>query len=287
MNLWLLTCDSLPTGIEDDAPLFAALERLGVQPRWALWSDPTIEWEHADRLLIRSTWDYVQRLGEFRRFLTAPAVAEKLVNPLATVQWNLDKIYLAELASRGVPTIPTLWIAPGAAFAGEVPGDSREIVVKPRISAGAHRTLRLRRDELDGLTLDPSVESGWLVQPLLESVFEQGEVSAIVLDGELSHAARKVPVQGDYRVQPQYGGSLEPATLRDEERDVIGATLAALPVAALYARIDLVADDAGRPRVIEVELIEPGLFLRCGTGAAERLAHAVVRPDLFTREASV
>lgn len=277
MDIWLLTSEATPDGIDDDAPLFDALVARGARPRWVVWSDPAVDWSAPDRLLLRTPWDYVPRIDAFRRFLVQPAIATKLINPVTMVTWNLDKIYLAELAARGVPVIPTRWIAPGEQHVGDVPGTSTEIVVKPRISAGARHSLRVRRDEADRIVLDGEITSGWLAQPLLDSVLDRGEVSAIRIDGEWTHAVRKWPAAGDYRVQARHGGRLAAAALRDEELHVAERAIAALDDDPLYARVDLVDDEHGDPVVIELELIEPQLFFGHGAQAAVRMADALLR----------
>ena len=156
---------------------------------------------------------------------------------------------------------------------------SREVVLKPRISSGGRRSLRLPREAARVLRLDPEVHGGWLAQPLLESVLESGEVSVVYIDGAFTHAVRKLPARGEYRVQSRHGGTVEACELRADQLRVAEAAIAALEGQVSYARVDLVEDEKGQPLVIELELIEPELFFRFGTLAAARLAHALVRTE--------
>jgi glutathione synthase/RimK-type ligase-like ATP-grasp enzyme len=251
MRLALATCDWLPELDPDDAPLLEALD--GAEP--VVWSDPEVDWPAYDAVLIRSVWDYFVRHDEFLTWLDALPVP--MWNPAETIRWNSEKTYLRELEQRGVPTIPTAWD-------GEVPWD--DAIVKPTIAGGS---LGLRR-----ATKGEPIEPGFMAQPFLPDIVSAGELSLVFFDGELSHAIRKVPAEGDIRVQPEHGGRISAAAPSAEEVVVAERVLEAAGRDLLYARVDLVGDGL----LIELEAIEPRFFFEHAPAEAPaRLAEALRR----------
>ncbi|HET9102788.1 MAG TPA: Cof-type HAD-IIB family hydrolase [Solirubrobacteraceae bacterium] len=228
-------------------------------------------------VVCRTTWDYLDRPEDFRAWINATAAATALENPAELMLWNLHKGYLAELGGAGVPVVPTEMLDVGACPARreQALAGRGEIVIKPAVSAGSRDTLRVPRGDpaaaahLETLLLDGDA----LVQPFLPEI-AAGEVSLIYVGGELSHAVRKTPHPSDWRVQAQYGGVATVHTPRPAELAAGEAVLGALAARPLYARVDLVGTD--RPRVMEVELIEPQLFLALVPGAVARYADAVL-----------
>ncbi len=243
-----------------------------------VWDAPGVDWSRFEAALVGTTWDYPQKLETFFETLTYISRQTALFNPLSLMRWNLDKIYLADLAAKGVPSIPTLWADRASdetilsAF-DELGTDT--IVIKPRIGAGAWRQAKLGR----GKALPPTKDlppDACLIQPFLSNVAELGEVSLLYYDGIFSHGVRKVPNTGDYRVQSIYGAQEvvhEPDT---QELAAAESTIAALPAAPLYARIDLVRDADQHPVLMEVELIEPYHYVEQGPGFAQPLIDALL-----------
>lgn len=288
----LYTCAAWPELWEDDRLLLPALARVGLRGVPVVWDDPAASPPALG--LIRSTWDYYLRLPAFLAFLEERSAERRLFNPLPLLRWNLDKRYLLQLAELGVPIIPTRVLP--ALTQDALPALWRELgelVLKPTVSAGSWRTLRLAPGDAlpegpvghgRGARADiPDAEpAGYLAQPFLPQISE-GELSFVFFDGEFSHAARKRPRPGDFRVQEQYGGTMEalaaPPALRDQAQAVLQA-LRAVPQAAgappLYARVDGVLVE-GRLLLMELELIEPSLYLALADGAADRLAQALRR----------
>ncbi len=257
------TSAALPGLDPDSVPLLAALRERGVDARPQVWSDAAVDWRAFDAVLVRSTWDYAERLEEFLSWLHALPVP--VLNPKRVIAWNAHKGYLRELAAHGVPTVDTLWVDRGGC--AEVPWP--DAVVKPAVGASARGLRRGRGGE--------AVEAGaddLLVQPLLESIATEGELSLVYAAGELSHAVRKRPKPGDIRVQPEWGGTIVPAEPGPEALAVAGAACAAAGEPLLYARVDLVRAADGTLRLIELEAIEPQLFLTWSAGAADRFAGA-------------
>jgi glutathione synthase/RimK-type ligase-like ATP-grasp enzyme len=200
-----------------------------------------------------------------------------MVNPPALLRWNSDKAYLAELADRGVPTVPTLAVeACGDADLEEARRrfDTQWLVIKPPVSASATGTHRL--GPLDDLPAD-SRGKPMIVQPLIEEIARTGEFSLMLFDGQFSHAVVKRPKRGEFRVQPHLGGLTLPSPPPEGGVELAQAALACAPAAATYARVDMVPDDDGTLLVMELELIEPSLFLDDAPAGAVAFTNAVRR----------
>ena len=183
------------------------------------------------------------------------------LNPVPLLRWNSDKRYLAELGSKGIATIPTRLIESldDAALTAVRKEFGDELVIKPPVSASADGTHRLGRgDPIPEDALDRTM----MVQPFLRSVSEEGEYSTMLFNGEFSHTIVKRPKQGDYRVQPHLGGSERPCDPPEGAIELAKSALAAAPAEAVYARVDMVRDNDGSLAIIELELIEPALWLQ-------------------------
>jgi glutathione synthase/RimK-type ligase-like ATP-grasp enzyme len=273
----LATCRTKPALTPGDGRLAAALRDLDAIVVAAPWD--TIEPAGDDGVVcLRSTWDYHLRWDEFRDWVGKFEDPGRLWNPPSTVLWNADKLYLRDLASAGIALPRTEWFEPGERpdVTGRLEAwGADRAVLKPRVSATAYGTHVVSRDRgIDPADWPALERSGCLLQPFVPEIQSRGEISLIFLDGGFSHAVRKRPVAGDFRVQADFGGSLETAT---PVGDTIGfgeAVLAAAGRPWLYARVDLVETDRG-PVLMELELIEPDLFLT-PEGAA-RLAEGLIR----------
>ncbi len=267
---------------DDEPPALAALAAAGVRVDVVDWDDPAVAWDAYDRAVLRSTWDYPERLREFLAWLGGVEAATDLRNPPDVVRWNVDKHYLAELAAAGLPVVPTTFSEPGAAPAFP----DGEFVVKPAVGAGSRDAASYGPDQHDvaGAHVARLHARGASVvlQPLLASVARDGEWPLVFLDGAFSHAASKrvvLPRAGlvDDLFAAERTGPHEPDA---EQLAVAGAAVALVAErfgAPAYARVDLVRDDDGRPCVLELELVEPSLFLpEGGPGAVDRLVAALV-----------
>lgn len=272
----IVTCRRIPDLDQDDRPLLPALAALGVDAAPVVWDDPEVDWDGFDLAVIRNPWDYTDAVDAFVEWAAA---VPRLANPAETLAWNVDKRYLAELAAAGVPTIPTAYVAPGEALP---PLPEGEVVVKPTVSAGSRDTLRL--DDPGDVTAHIAevhrLGKVAMVQPYLGAVDEQGETAVVFVEGEHSHAARKGPLLPLGRSLVGAGlyarETMAPRVATPAELEVARAALDVVPGDLLYARVDLLADEAGSPVVLEVEVTEPTLFLRIGgAGAVARLAEAI------------
>jgi len=276
------TCSELRDGSPDDHAAGALLDA-----DYPVWDDPSVDWDAYDRVILRSVWDYTLRVHEFLDWCRRIG-SERLRNGVEIAEFNADKRYLSDLSC---PTVPTLFVAPG-----ERPPDwDREMVVKPSVSAGARNTGRFAPEFApDAQALLERIHASGrtaLVQPYLRSVDELGETALVFIAGQLSHELHKRPVLAPDEVAPTTEDRLAVAkamleadlvvarAAREDERALARAIVAEISGrfgTPLYARVDLVRDDEGRPVLLELELIEPRLYFAEASGAAERFAAAVL-----------
>jgi hypothetical protein len=277
MRVLLATCRELPEPDPDDRLLLDALASRGIEGGYAAWDDPRERWADADLIVLRSTWNYYHCPAEFLDWAERAGRAAPLLNSLDVIFWNHDKRYLLELQQNGVPIVPTMRIERGAAISLRDMTASRgwrEVVIKPAISAASHGTRRFgpeQRREGD-LHLAALLAVGdVLLQEYMPAVEDVGERALVWIDGAFTHAVRKSPrlVGGSECVS---GG----LPIAPEELEVGQAALAAFePGKLLYARVDVVPDANGRPRVMELELIEPSLFFLQSPPALSRFVQAI------------
>ncbi|MGW8380833.1 hypothetical protein [Streptomyces sp. ODS28] len=257
---------------DHDLPeLERAVGEAGGVPEVVYWDEPGVDWGRFDLAVLRSTWDYVLRVEEFLTWAEHAASRTTLANPPSVLRWNSDKRYLGELAERGVPAVPTRYMAPGDPV--ELPA-GHEYVVKPTTGAGARYAARYRpEDEDEALAQVRRMHAEGLtamVQPYLRRIDTSGERALVFYGGRLVHAVRKNAVLEHgtaYDARKTAHPGLRAWTPTDAELAVAEKALAAVPEAAgtgelLYARVDLADDDLGSPQLMELELIEPNLFLR-------------------------
>lgn len=273
-----VTYRELPDLDPDDRLALDVLRQRGFEVRVAVWDDPDERWADARICVIRSTWDYNLKHVAFLQWAERVASVTRLYNPIELVRWNVHKRYLDDLARHGVPVVPTHWLERGATV------DLRSVldrtgwadaVAKPAVGLATYGVRKIDGDAPSQAHVDALLrEHDVLVQPFLSSVVSYGERALVFIDGTYSHAVRKKAFQ-----------ALAPAGLEDEapveataaEIEVGTAALRALPQAPLYARIDIVPDGKENPVVIELELVEPSLFLSMHPDAPARFADALGR----------
>jgi glutathione synthase/RimK-type ligase-like ATP-grasp enzyme len=255
----------------------AALRSGGFTVSARPWTAPG-DLDPFDAVLPLVVWGYHERYDEWLALLDRlQSDGRKCINPPALLRWNGDKAYLTELDAKGVPTVHTIAVdsldEPALREARDRFGCD-QLVVKPPVSASATGTFLLRPDEPI-----PEEVAGrrMLVQPFMASIAHEGEYSLMLFDGRFSHAIVKTPKKGDFRVQPHLGGSERPCAPPDGAEALARAALAAAPAEAAYARVDMVADDAGELRIMELELIEPALWLQHAPDGGAAFASAVRR----------
>ncbi len=252
----------------------AALERGGIRVEARPWNDPG-DLTAFDLLLPLVAWGYQTDPRRWLQLLDQLEQADVVtVNPVPLLRWNSNKRYLEVLGAKGIPTVPTMIIErlDETSLAAARADFGAELVIKPLISASAYGTHRL--GPADPIPSDAAGRT-MMAQPFLRSVIDEGEYSLMLFDGVLSHSIIKRPTAGDYRTQPHLGGTEVACAVPGGALEVARAALAAAPAAAAYARVDLIrlADDT--LGVIELELIEPSLWLQHAPDQGASFAAAI------------
>lgn len=278
----LVTCQRA-RGLDSDEPLLlAALDDLDPDVEVMDW-DRAADWTAYDLAVIRSTWDYARRHEEFLSWAAATGELTHLHNPVAMLSWNTDKRYLSQLAESGLPVIDTTFLAPGTEWpCTEL---THSVVVKPSVSAGGQDTARYDADQLaharEHVARLHAEHRIAMVQPYLQAVEHSRETALVYIGATFSHAAAKGALLGDGAAETGLFAA-ETVTARTPtpaERALGDATMTWLSGSAfgapLYARVDLLPDAQGMPRILEVELTEPSLFLETDRDCATRFAAAI------------
>jgi len=284
--------------IHDDVDLplqTAAFADAGIELVQAAWEDNSVDWDAFDLVVVRSPWNYVEHLDAFRAWLNARRTMTRFHNPAGLLEWNMDKRYLADLSSRGVPIVPTTFVDaiddfPGAASCAPSP----EIVVKPTISAGSRLTGRFMRGDKAATDLANEIlAKGFtvMVQPFAARVDTEGEIGTVLFDGMRSHSFHKAGLlaESGALVGGEYREEITAVVAPDDVLDVVEAASAAVRAIArergwlgpedqlLYGRYDVIRLDDGTPALLEAELFEPCFFLPTDLDAVGRFVEAVRR----------
>lgn len=292
----LVTCAAVPQLQDEDRPLIAALADRGMHAEPVIWDDERVDWSSYDLAVIRSTWDYPQQRDAFLQWATS---VPRLANPPNVLRWNTDKHYLQALAEHGLPVVETLWLEPERKFDKRALHNRfparQDYVIKPAISAGSMDTGRYgvtaddRRSSLDHAVRLLDDDRSVMVQRYVPEVDEHGEIALVFFHGTFSHAARKGAMlngaqrseSGLYLVEDMEPYRATPELIQAGQEilafaraRIPGRSISSRPL--LYARVDLVPTNDGPPLLMEVELVEPSLFLSLATGAVERFADSLV-----------
>jgi glutathione synthase/RimK-type ligase-like ATP-grasp enzyme len=277
----LATYGRAPQLAPDDQLLLPALDKLGVDAEPVVWSSHAPVWTAFDAVIIRSCWDYHLHSPAFHAWLAGLESAGVPVwNSPTLVRWNADKRYLLDLSTRGIATIPTRIVTRGRVADVErivMEEQWPRFVIKPAISASGFETYAIEApiDDTARATIARVVSVGdALVQPFASEVPRDGEFSFTFLDGAFSHATLKRATQGEFRVQTEHGGSVESVEPAAQLIEGAQQVLSVLPEVPLYARVDGIARD-GAFVLMELELIEPNLFMDFAPGSADQLARAI------------
>jgi len=274
-----LTMDSLDEFEVYDDLLIKPLSQLGWSVDMVSWRDRQVDWNTFEAVIIRSPWDYQQDAQLFMQVLEEiDQSSARLENPLDLVKWNIDKTYLRELEQEGILIVPTLW---GRRLEAEQLDkafeqlDTRELVIKPTVSANADDTFRVKQEvklQTKREMLRTFYDRAYMIQPFMKSIVTEGEFSLFYFGGEYSHTILKTPAKGDFRVQEEHGGilaSVEPETklLKRAQQ-----TMARLQPQPLYARADYVRTEDDDFALMELELIEPSLYFNMDPESPRRFA---------------
>jgi glutathione synthase/RimK-type ligase-like ATP-grasp enzyme len=284
MRIALATSKDLPDLTPDDRALLRRLADRGFDAEPVVWSDPNYPWQNCDVVVIRSCWDYHLHHGEFLRWIAfLESTGCSVWNPPALIRWNADKSYLRSLESKGIPIVPTLWCEPGEtqSLGDMLHGKGwAKALVKPRISATAHRTqlVEAKNAAAEQVLFEELMAGpGVMVQRFMDDILAEGEWSLIFFGGKFSHAVLKTSKPGDFRVQSDFGGKSHAA---DPPAHVLESAIRAVQAVepTLYARVDGIVDrtrNEDQFRIMELELIEPALFLTSHSAAADRFADVI------------
>ncbi len=289
-NIALVTARAARGLDEDEPPLNMALQKAGCTVQIAEWDDPQVDWASFDVALLRSAWDYAERVSEFLSWVERTSRLTHVLNPPAVVRWNTDKHYLAQLAGAGVSVVPSTFIEPGEDAEKAIQKflasqGHAEMVVKPAVGAGSRDAERHRRSNQQIAVAHArrllSANRSVLVQPYLERVDRDGETALMYFEGQFSHAIRKGPLlpAGGAATSGLFAAeTITPRVPGADELRVAERAIAAVPLGVpLYARVDLIRDEKGAPCVLELEMTEPSLFFSHAAESAERFAGAVLR----------
>ena len=272
----LATASDQPDITASDELYAAALRRRGFEVLGAAWNGPRAAFDGAAAVVLRSTWGYYRAAAEFCAWTEAIAATTRLFNPIGLVRWNLRKDYLGKLATAGIRTPGTRIVARDVATIEKVFEETgwQRAVVKPATGGGGHSVELLSRDTVADAV--PRLAAGdVLVQEFLPEIAD-GELSMVYFDGVFSHAIRKRPPKGEFRSNSRYGPTRAAESPADEVAEQGAAALRALPEMPLYARVDGVVR-SGALIVIEVEVLEPSLFMEFDPPSAERFAEATMK----------
>lgn len=267
--------------LHDDRLLQDALRKQGLSSVRVDWADSNVDWLSFRALVFRTTWDYFERIDEFIPWLERVRKQSRLINPPEAITWNMHKRYMPELKRKGIPIVPTQMIPKGSApVLNELLETAGwdEAVIKPAVSGAARLTYRLNHSNGAELTekLGPHIENeDFLIQPFMPDIVATGEDTVMVFNGEVTHAVRKVAKEGDYRVQDDHGGTVHSHSPDKEQVELARKAVEASGFDLAYGRVDMVAGPDGSPLLMELEIIEPELWLRFHPPSAEAFADGI------------
>lgn len=269
--------------LRDDRLLQEALWSHGLTSVRVDWARPGVDWSKFRCAVFRTTWDYFERFGEFVGWLDRVEQQTALCNSPSVVRWNMDKHYLADMEAKGIPVVASRFIERGSAVTLNELLDASgwmEAVIKPCVSGAARHTYRVNR--ANAVELNPVVRQllaaeAFILQPFQDEIVRRGEDTLMVINGRFTHAVRKVVKSGDFRVQEDHGGTVQDYRPTPEQIDLAERAMAVCRPLPAYGRVDMVRDNEGRMAVMELELIEPELWLRHHPPAAAVLAEVIAR----------
>ncbi len=274
-----LTMDSLENFEAYDELLIDPMASLGWEVDMVSWRAVDPDWDRYRAVVIRSPWDYQQDVEQFLDVLQQiDQSSARLENPLSLVRWNIDKSYLRDVEKKGVPIVPTLWRdsfdAAGLSRAFDRL-DTDELIIKPRVSANADDTYRIKNpaDDKTLKSLEKTFSTRpYLVQPFMDSILHEGEYSLFFFGEQYSHTIVKRPASGDFRVQEEHGGRLQTIEADELLMERSRKVMDILSPNPLYARVDMVRTNDDDYALMELELIEPSLYFNMDPDSPERFA---------------
>lgn len=281
MKIALLTCEKLPDLNPEDQKLIPALAKHTIEAKAVIWSDKTINWADFDYLIFRNTWDYFEKEAEFTIWLDQIVqLGIKTLNPIEVIKQNIHKFYLRKIEKQGILILSTVFIDKTDNLNLEklIPSHWKKAVIKPAFSAGSYLTEVFEVSDIANINeryaaIAPQKEL--LLQEFMPQIQTLGETSFIFFNKKFSHAVNKKPVDGDFRVQSQFGGKY---SLVQPSQAIIEKALKIVHTFQdnlLYARVDAIVID-NELHLMEIECIEPDLYFNLSDGSLERFVTAIV-----------
>lgn len=267
--------------LKEDRLVMDGLEKLNLRTIKKDWNDTNFNWSSTKSAIFRSTWDYFDQFSNFRNWLELVKEQCYLINPYEQINWNLDKHYLLDLQKLDLPIVESVFVSKKTQLNLETISKSKnwkDIVIKPTISGAARHTYHLKNDEIKKFQdkwLSLTNNEDFMVQEFQKNILSSGEIAVMIFGGEYSHSVLKKAKKGDFRVQDDFGGSVEKINPSLEIIELAEKTVKSLKTMPLYARVDIIFDNGSNPVISELELIEPELWFRFKEESAYKLAEIV------------
>ena len=267
--------------LKEDRLVMDGLEKLNLRTIKKDWNDTNFNWSSTKSAIFRSTWDYFDQFSNFRNWLELVKEQCYLINPYEQINWNLDKHYLLDLQKLDLPIVESVFVSKKTQLNLETISKSKnwkDIVIKPTISGAARHTYHLKNDEIKKFQdkwLSLTNNEDFMVQEFQKNILSTGEIAVMLFGGEYSHSVLKKAKKGDFRVQDDFGGSVEIINPSLEIIELAEKTVKSLKTSPLYARVDIIFDNGSNPVISELELIEPELWFRFKEESAYKLAEIV------------
>ncbi|MGA9575059.1 MAG: hypothetical protein WBS20_14065 [Lysobacterales bacterium] len=278
-----LTLEETGDFVIDDEHAIQPLNDLGWQVSTVSWRQNERPWRDFDIVVIRSTWDYWNDVPVFLDTLARIDGETRLANRLDLVQWNLAKTYMRDLQHKGIGIVPTLWAdSLQADFLARYQNElgSDEIVVKPVVGANGEDAFRVREGDTPRRLADIAARfrnRDCMIQPFMPKILSEGEYSLFFFGGEYSHAILKIPAASEFRSQEEHGAEIRSVVPHAKLLSRARQAIATISPAPLYARIDFIRDAKDDYLLMELEMIEPSMYLRMDPQAPRRFAVAIDR----------
>ena len=267
--------------LKEDGLVMEGLEKLNLRTIKKDWNDTNFNWSSTKSAIFRSTWDYFDQFSNFRNWLDLVKDQCYLINPYQQINWNLDKHYLIDLQKLDLPIVESVFVSKKTNLNLETISKSKnwkDIVIKPTISGAARHTYLLKNDEIKNFQekwLSLTSMEDFMVQEFQNNILSSGEIAVMLFGGKYSHSVLKKAKKGDFRVQDDFGGSVEKINPSLEIIQLAEKTIKSLKTIPIYARVDIIFDNNNRPVISELELIEPELWFRFKEESAYKLAEII------------
>ena len=267
--------------LDEDNYVLNAIENKGLKVVRLSWDDKNFDWSSTKYILFRTTWDYFERFSEFSSWLNRVSKQTKLLNSEEIIRWNIDKHYLLDLQRNGINICESYFIEKGETKTLQSLSNQHKLtdfVLKPCVSGSARHTYKINQrniNEHEAIFTKLIRNEAMILQPFQYSIIEKGEISLMVMNGKFTHAVLKTAKKGDFRVQDDFGGTVQIYTPTPPEIDFAVKAVKACKETPIYARVDVFTDNNGNLAIAELELIEPELWFRKHPKAADQLAKGI------------